>query len=194
MTMSVIRVAGRMGHEWQCDLIDVSNISKHNDDVKFVLVCIDAYSKKAYALQKKNLDTLPFSLQTDKGKECLNLAVQNWLNKHDINFFHYRKQRFESKHCIEIHTHSQNKIISRYFTRYQTLKCVDVLQDVMHGYNLAKHSSIGMALNNVRSCHTAEIWHRLYPPRILFKTKLKLGDKVRIAKTRRAFSKGYLMV
>ena len=41
--------------EWQVDLVDVSNISGSNSKYKFILTCIDVFSKFAWAIPLLNL-------------------------------------------------------------------------------------------------------------------------------------------
>ena len=38
----------------QIDLIDVSNISTKNKNYKYIVVCVDVYSRKGYAIPMKN--------------------------------------------------------------------------------------------------------------------------------------------
>ena len=47
-------ISGGIGHQWQCNLIDTSNISKHNNDYKFLLICVDVFSRKAYVIPLKS--------------------------------------------------------------------------------------------------------------------------------------------
>ena len=47
-------VALGIDHLWQTDLIDVSNISKFNDGICFVLCCIDCFSRYAWTVSLKN--------------------------------------------------------------------------------------------------------------------------------------------
>ena len=39
---------------WQADLADLSSIAKYNDGYKFLLTCIDVFSKYAWAIPLKN--------------------------------------------------------------------------------------------------------------------------------------------
>ena len=81
--------------QWQADLIDVSRLSQHNQGIKFLLTCIDVFSKKAWVVPLKNKSgislvaafksiqhPLPKTLQTDKGTEFLNYTFQQWLKDH----------------------------------------------------------------------------------------------------------------
>ena len=80
----------------------------------------------------------------------------------------------------------------KYFTHANTLKYLDVLEDIMDSYNNTFHRSIGMAPADVKSEHQAQIAERLYPLKRKPKWKLIVGDKVRISKGKRVFKKGYL--
>ena len=66
---------------WQADLADVSSLSKYNDSHRYLLTCIDVFSKKARVVPLKSktgvalreafstmiADVKPKLLQTDKG-------------------------------------------------------------------------------------------------------------------------------
>lgn len=81
---------------WDGDLADVSNIAKHNDGYKFLLVLIDIFSRYLFIIPIKNkhhqsiADGLksvfqrgrkPNTLRTDKGSEFKNRWVQTFLKK-----------------------------------------------------------------------------------------------------------------
>ena len=86
---------------WQADLVDMSAISKYNDGYKFLLTCIDVFSKYAWAIPLKNkssksvvaafellfVDRRPANLQTDKGTEFLNAPTQELFKENRINFY-----------------------------------------------------------------------------------------------------------
>ena len=83
--------------------------------------------------------------------------------------------------------------IWRYFTKNNTLKFVDVLDDFVHVYNHTPHRSIGLAPLDVTSQNKAKVWYRLYADPVPYKEAIiKVGDSVRISKARRTFKKGYL--
>ena len=49
--------------EWQVDLVDVNNISKANSNYKYILTCIDVFSKHAWAIpiiNKSSKSTISF--------------------------------------------------------------------------------------------------------------------------------------
>ena len=89
-------------HLWQLDLADVTIISRHNDNYKFILTCIDCFSRYAFAVPVKNKSALevkaafasiicesgrrPKYVQTDKGREFLNAIFLSYLA--ELNILH----------------------------------------------------------------------------------------------------------
>ena len=204
-------LSGGVGNQWQCDLIDTSNISAHNDKNKFVLTCIDSFSRKAYAAMlksKSNKDVLngfkiigkslntsggrlPFCIQTDKGKEFLGKPVEDWFKANHIKFFVSENDDVKCALVERFNRTLKNKLW-RYFTHNNTLKYTDILNDLVKSYNNSYHSSIKMALNHVTARNSVTVWNNLHSVAPLSKSKFKIGDVVRILKTRRVFKKGYL--
>ena len=72
---------------------------------------------------------------------------------------------------------------------------IDILQDIIRGYNNSYHRSIGRVPASVSLLNVGQVRRKLYgkpwtkPGR---KFKFKLGDQVRISKSHRTFKKGYL--
>ena len=78
---------------FQIDLADMSNISSHNDGYRYLLTCIDVFSKRAWAIPVKTKTgrdvTAAFErilseqtcnmVQSDKGTEFLNSTFQSML-------------------------------------------------------------------------------------------------------------------
>lgn len=193
------------GQQWQADLIDVSNLSRHNQGLKFLLTCIDVFSKQAWAVALKNKtgqslvdafesigSCLPRTLQTDKGTEFTNRKFQLWLKDHDIHFFTTENDDIKAS-IVERFNRTLKSRLWRYFTRHNTLTYLHVLDDMVDAYNHTPHRSIGMAPNDVTSGNKALVWFRLYAdPKLYKESSLRVGDSVRISKTRRVFKKGYL--
>ena len=83
----------------------------------------------------------------------------------------------------------------KYFTAKNTSVYLDILQDIVQGYNNSYHRNIGQAPASVSLLSVGQVRRKLYvnsrakPRREL---KFKLGDQVGISKSRRTFKKGYL--
>ena len=83
------------------NLVDLRNLSRYNKGYKFLLTCIDIFSKYAFVLPLKTkqgqelvkafqkiLSTgrKPIKLQTDQGTEFLNRVFQKFLRDNNIDF------------------------------------------------------------------------------------------------------------
>ena len=199
-------IVGGVGHQWQADLVDVSRLSKHNKGMKFLLTCIDVFSRKAWVIPLKDKsgstllkafqsipDSLPMKLQTDKGTEFTNRKVQSWLKDNNVHFF--TTENDDIKAClVERFNRTLKSKLWRYFTKNNTLSYLDILQDMVSTYNHTPNRSIGMAPMDVNDKTLGRVWYRLYGDSSMeYKhPQLQTGDTVRISKTRRTFKKGYL--
>ena len=167
-------IVSGLHRQWQADLIHVSNLSGYNCGFKFLLTCIDVFSKKAWVVPLKNktgktlvcafesiLATLPRSLETDKGTEFTNREFQQWLKDHDVHFFTTENGDIQASIVEQFNPTLQSKMW-RYFTRQNTLVYVDVLESMVDVYSRTPHHSVGMAPSDVTSRNKAKGWFRIY--------------------------------
>ena len=86
----------------QADLVNISSLARFNKGYKFLLTCIDVFSKFAWVVPLKNesgetlvngfqsildIGRSPEKLQTDKGTEFLSRNFQSFLKEKNIHFF-----------------------------------------------------------------------------------------------------------
>ena len=123
----------------------------------------------------------PKSSQTDTGTEFKNRHFQKYLNSQNIYFFVERFQR------------TLKTKMWKYFTHHRTLHYLEVLQKFVHGYNHAYHRIIKRVSGSVNAHNEGLVSEALYGtlPKHA-NTKFKVGDIVRISKTKRTFETGYL--
>ena len=90
-----------IGDLFQADLAEMQSLSKFNAGFRYILTCIDVFSKRAYAIPLKDKkgpsiveafktifeDKVPAMLQTDRGTEFLNTAVQELFRKNGIHHY-----------------------------------------------------------------------------------------------------------
>ena len=141
-------IVGGLRQQWQADLVDLSNLKKDNDGMTFLLTVIDVFSKVAWCVPMKNKSAAslvaaltstfskgwPKTLQTDQGLEFLNKSVQALLKKHGIH--HFSTHNAETKASIvERFNRTLKTRMWRYFTKHQTWRYIDVLQDLVQSYN-----------------------------------------------------------
>ena len=196
--------------QWQADLADMQGVAVENGGVRFLLTCIDVFSKYAWvvpvkdkgaAAMSKALDTLlklaaprkPTRLQTDKGNEFLCKSVQHLLKAQNIQ--HFTTDSDKKAAVVERFNRTIKTRIWKYFTAKRTRRYVDVLDDFVHAYNNSRHRSIGMKPADVRTQHETQIWRRLYDDGSRGAhepSSLKQGQMVRISRWKGDFEKGYM--
>lgn len=201
-------VTGGIDIQWQADLVDVQKIQKHNDGFKYLLTCMDVFSKYAWVVMLGDktgrslvsaFSTImeegrqPQSLQTDKGTEFTNRLFQQFLKKNGIDFFTTHNEETKAS-IVERFNRTLKTRIWRYFTKSKSLRYVDVLGSMVSSYNSSYHSSIRMAPEQVTQDQSKRVWDNLYPSKVNPRPKhtFQIGDSVRLSKARRVFKKGYL--
>ena len=199
--------------QWQADLVDVSEMSKHNGNVRFLLTVIDIVSKYAYAipLLKKTGERVakalrkvfemdgrqPKKLQTDMGTEFRNQWVQETLAKYGVEYF----ASLSKANVVERFNRTLQRKIHRYMTANATRRYTDVLQKLVDGYNSAHHRSIGMAPKEVTKDRIDEVMERLYGKRHRYMlehrapklehARFHVRDLVRTSRQQGVFDKEY---
>ena len=130
---------------FQIDLVDLSNLASFNDGMRYLLTCIDVFSKRAWAVpvrRKSARDVAeafekilaegyrPNMVQSDKGTEFLNSIFQSMLRRHDIHF--YTSENEDLKAAVVERFNRTLKRMFRYFTHANTRRYVDALDDMLH--------------------------------------------------------------
>ena len=190
---------------FQADLADMRNLASFNGGFSYILTCIDVFSRFAFAeavrdkrgptvanaFEKIFAIRVPNMLQTDRGLEFLNVTVQSVFRKHGVH--HYFSLNDDIKAAlIERFNRTLKSRLYRIMTHRSTNRWIDVLSDVVDSYNLSRHRSIGMAPIDVVPDNEDEVAKRLYPSKPPLNYTYDVGDRVRIAKYKHVFQKGYL--
>ena len=161
--------------QWQADLVDISSLARFNKGYKFLLTCIDVFSKFAWVVPLKNksgetllngfqsildLGRSPEKLQTDKGTEFLKRNFQSFLKEKNIHFFTTSSELKAS--VVERFNRTLKTRMWKYFTAKNTRVYIDILQDIVHGYNNSYHRSICQALASVSLLNVGQVRRKLY--------------------------------
>ena len=164
-----------MNTEFQAHLVDVQNLSRYNKGTKYLLTCIDIFSKYAWAvpLKKKQGQELvkafqtilasggkPLKLQTDQGTEFLNRVFQKFIRENNIEFFTVKSALKAS--VVELFNRTFKNKMYKYFTAKNTLTNIDVLPQLVKSYNSTYHRSIKMKPTQVTEANEAKVWDTLY--------------------------------
>ena len=140
---------------WQMDLMEMIPYAKINSGNRYILTCIDVFSRFARAEAVKTKDavtvstairkmltktTPPRHVQTDLGKEFYNKTVQSLFRKHNIN--HYTVQSQFKAAVVERFNRTLRERLNRYFTHQRNKKWIMVLPKIIFAYNNASHRSL----------------------------------------------------
>ena len=140
---------------WQMDLMEMIPYAKINAGNRYILTCIDVFSRfaRAEAVKTKDATTVckaiqkmlvkttpPRHVQTDAGKEFYNKTVQNLFHKHKIN--HYTVQSQFKAAVVERFNRTLRERLNRFFTHQRNKKWTIVLPKIIYAYNHASHRSL----------------------------------------------------
>ena len=196
-----------IGYLLNIDLVDMSAWSRQNQGFKWLITCIDTFSKKAAVFKTKTksgpaitraLKTYlervkPQNIEFDGGSEFYNHHFLTLLKANNIN--HYSVYSPRKGAIIERFNRTLKTRMYRAFSARGNRKWIDIVDDLVKGYNNSKHRSIGMTPNQVTPENESEVFENLYPfvDRRLQKIKFRVGQTVRITRQKGIFEKGYEM-
>jgi len=204
--------------QWDVDLMDMKDLADDNDGFKYVLVAIDIFSRYAWCVpvrSKSGRDVAdgfarllsgprrPNVIRTDKGKEFVNRTVTPFLSERDIRHFHAQNTEVKSNYVERLNKTLKHRLF-RYFIGRNTLRYVNILEDVVHSYNHTVHSSLGRTPASVDKTNEQESRYEQYVLRQKRSDKtrtrttskprryaLQLGQLVRLSHIRNVFDREY---
>jgi transposase InsO family protein len=147
---------------WEMDLADLSTISRYNVKYKYLLNVIDIFSRFAWNIPLKDntacsitaflkflfQNRKPITIQSDKGTEFVNTTVQRYLKQKGMHFHTTHNPDIKGA-VIERFNRTLKSKMYRYFTRNNTYRCLDVIDDLLTSYNNSRHSTIGIPSSKV---------------------------------------------
>ena len=193
--------------QWQADLVDMQKLSKYNKNYNYILTVIDIFSKFAWAIpiKKKTGEEIlkafniifkyrrPMKIHTDKGLEFINKPTQNLFQKLGIHWFTTENET--KAQVVERFNRTLKSKMYKYFTANNTKTWIDIIHDLIFNYNNSYHRSIKMTpVEASLEKNSKSVYDSLFPNEKIgkLKGKFKVGDRVRISKKRKDFTKGYL--
>jgi hypothetical protein len=142
--------------QWECDLIDVSSISKQNDNVNFILTVKDIFSKYAFCeiLKNKSAKAVSYAMQQiilrfgspqiiscDNGSEFISTEFIELCQRFNIKLQHSLPFKPSSQGAIEIFNKTLKNYMFRYMTQHKSKRYVDNLQLFCYSYNTTQHAT-----------------------------------------------------
>lgn len=181
------------GDIFALDIADMNAFSEQNDEVKYILMGIDAFSKKGYAVPvngKKAIDILNgfkemrgdikytiYNISVDNGGEFLG-EFKKYCKNEGINL--YTVQGEQKNAIVERFILTVKTRLWKYLRFSGKHRWLEVLPKMIKTYNETIHRSIKMKPNSVHNGNSHIIYSRLYPGRYIKKPPVfKIGDAVR---------------
>ena len=164
--------------QYDADLMDVSNIAKDNDNIRFLLVVIDIFTRFLWILPLKNKSgktvaeafervfrhgKIPLKVSTDAGTEFKNKDIKNVFEKYNIYHHIYLNADSSKASIAERVNLTFRRMMFRYFTKNRTYRYVDVLQNLVASYNATPHRSLNnTAPKDVNETNKYDLWAYMY--------------------------------
>ena len=143
---------------WEMDLIDMTRYGSSNGGYRFILICIDSFSRflitrkcktKTTAEVSRALenvfkhDSKPlFSVRTDAGKEFLGNIILKLYKQYKLAHFISRNSETKCSKAERV-IQTWKRRAFKYFHSKSSYKWTDVMQDITHAYNNSVHRSLG---------------------------------------------------
>lgn len=195
------------------DLMDISQLKRYNDNVGYILVVIDSFSRYLKLIPQKNksgkstLESIkqvledPESFQgikqmfTDKGTEFYNKHVKQYLTDNNVLLYSTHQSGIKASIAERV-IRTVRGLLYKYLTLNNTRRYIDVLKHIEVGYNRSPHRGLGgnktpLQVHHLRSPHEIrlqfkEMYINKNPNLARFSSSLlRVGDTVRLVSNER---------
>ena len=187
------------------DLVEMQKFAKLNKGYRYLLTCIDIFSKFAWviplkdkkgvtiknALEKIFNKRKPKFLWTDNGKEFYNKQVQDLLNENNIKLYSTNNSEIKSA-VIERFNRTFKNMMYKKFTENNNTIFYNILNELVNNYNNKHHSTIKMSpIEGSKKINEKKIKNIYNFEKTKKPGKFKVGDRVRLSLKKNIFEKGY---
>ena len=195
---------------WQIDLLDLSDISTVNNNIKYHFVAVDVFSRFASVVPMKNkfsktiidamkesfnaMDGKPQIINCDNGSEFINKDFKKFINDNNIEIRYVQVGDHHKLGIVDRFNRTLRDNINKFLTIKHTTRYIDNFVSIVNNYNDTYHSSIKKAPREVKDNDHSIILlnNEKYIEALKEETKFNVGDKVRFLKNKIMFEKGSL--
>jgi Tfp pilus assembly major pilin PilA len=202
-------IAPYLNYQFDIDTASFHKFADKNDKYGYFILAIDIMSRYVWTRAIKTpsanetakaLETIfeegrvPEKVRTDKGTEFTNSSLKRLYKKYKIK--HFVTQNELKSNYAERTIQGFKSRLMKYMRSKQTYRWIDQLENITNAYNNSIHRSIKQTPASVSKKDEIKLWKLLYinskktpyPPK---KFRFKVGDIVRISKTRKVFTRYY---
>ena len=143
---------------WQIDIYYMQKSAKHNHNYKYILACVDIFTRKAYAIPMKLKDddnvynalkllfkeanTTPYIITSDSDSTFNSIETQKLFKEHEIYQQNVPVGDHHSLGIIDRFARTLKTVLHKRFVKYDSLNWIDNLPKIIENYNNSPHSSI----------------------------------------------------
>ena len=198
---------------FQIDLLDYQKYAKDNRGHNWILICVDVFTRQAFAEPMKNKTAQvtkkafekvvdkakPKVVFSDEGNEFKGIFL-TFLEEEHIIKIENKYGNHNSLGVIDRFSRTLKTMIAKYMTAKSTTKWIDALPKLMKIYNETPHNGIKL----IKPINATQYENKLKITTLNFEKqtdnnmkinavvdKLHVGDKVRIRIEKGTFAKGY---
>jgi hypothetical protein len=183
----------------QVDLIDFISLGRKNDGYRYLICCIDCFSKYVWLRPTKTktakevlgvmkemlleMGQKPETILCDRGTEFKNQLLMTFLQSQNIKMINPYTDNKAA--IVERVNRSLQNLIYKYMTENRTERYIDALPDILETYNSRHHRTIKMSPEEGERPENAETivgllrQHYTDCARPKYKVKYRRGDVVR---------------
>ena len=187
------------------DLVEMQKFAKLNRGYRYLLTCIDIFSKFAWVIPlkdkkgitiKNTLEKIfkqrkPKFLWTDRGTEFYNKQVQDLLNENNIKLYSTNNSEIKSA-VIERFNRTFKNMMYKKFTENSNTIFYNILDELVNNYNNKYHSTIKMTpVEGSKKVNENKIKNIYNFEKTKKPGKFKIGDRVRLSLEKNIFEKSY---
>lgn len=198
-------------YQFQMDLVEVQHLAAKNDGVRYLLNCIDIFTRFAFVrpLKDKGANSVltafksilqeaitpPYMVVMDKGAEFSNRMFKDFCQKNNIKFIN--PQASVHAAFVERFNRTLQLLMYKYMSDNETERYIDVLPKLVNTYNNRIHRIIKTTPqraeldNNGEHLNLALLQQKQIEKIKKKKPTLPVGSFVRIAKQKGKFSRSY---
>ena len=198
-------IVNHINEIFAADLVEMQKFAKLNRGYRYLLTCIDIFSKFAWVIPLKDKKGITIKnalekifkqrksklLWTDRGKEFYNKEVQDLLNKNNIKLYSTNNSEIKSA-VIERFNRTFKNMMYKKFTENNNTIFYNILDELVNNYNNKYHSTIKMTpIEGSKKVNEIKIKNIYNFEKTKKPGKFKIGDKVRISLEKNIFEKSY---
>ena len=196
-------IVNRTDEIFAADLVEMQKFAKLNKGYRYLLTCIDIFSKYSWviplkdkrginvknALEKIFKQGLPKFLWTDRGTEFYNKQVQDLLNENNIKLYSNNNSEIKSSVIERLNRTFKNRMYKKFTENNNTIFYI-ILDELVSNYNNKYPSTIKMSpIKGSKKVNEKKIKNIYNFENTKKPGKFKIGDRVRISLEKNIFEK-----